>query len=88
LDQAWDRGYTGKGVAVTILDDGVQADHPDLQANFASFYLNIITYFYIYFVYVLQDFASSTDLNSFDNDPTPQANRKNAYVYITYLFCM
>jgi len=59
LDQAWSRGYTGKGVHVTILDDGVQADHPDLQPNF--------------------DFASSTDLNSFDADPTPQANRKNAH---------
>ncbi|KAM4707299.1 proprotein convertase subtilisin/kexin type 4 isoform 1-T2 [Discoglossus pictus] len=31
---AWGRGYTGKGVVVTILDDGIETDHPDLSANY------------------------------------------------------
>eukprot|EP00096_Caligus_rogercresseyi_P011194 TRINITY_DN4331_c0_g1_i1.p1 TRINITY_DN4331_c0_g1~~TRINITY_DN4331_c0_g1_i1.p1 ORF type:complete len:661 (+),score=93.36 TRINITY_DN4331_c0_g1_i1:122-2104(+) len=31
---AWERGYSGKGVVVTILDDGIQMDHPDLVANY------------------------------------------------------
>lgn len=31
---AWSRGYTGKGVVVTILDDGIQTNHPDLAANY------------------------------------------------------
>lgn len=40
---AWALGYTGKRVVVTILDDGIQPDHPDLAANYdprASFDIN------------------------------------------------
>ena len=29
-------GYTGRGVTVTILDDGVEWNHPDLVANYAE----------------------------------------------------
>lgn len=31
---AWREGITGKGVVVTILDDGLETDHPDLLANY------------------------------------------------------
>ncbi|MEE6487617.1 hypothetical protein FKM82_014957 [Ascaphus truei] len=31
---AWSRGYTGRGVVVTILDDGIEKDHPDLSENY------------------------------------------------------
>ena len=31
---AWRLGYTGHGVVVTILDDGIQLNHPDLAANY------------------------------------------------------
>jgi proprotein convertase subtilisin/kexin type 5 len=31
---AWDRGFSGKGVVVTILDDGIQTNHPDLRDNY------------------------------------------------------
>ena len=31
---AWQRGFTGKGVTVTILDDGIQTNHPDLAPNY------------------------------------------------------
>lgn len=31
---AWEQGVTGKGVVVTILDDGIEKDHPDLEANY------------------------------------------------------
>jgi len=31
---AWQRGYTGKGVVVSILDDGIEKDHPDLKRNY------------------------------------------------------
>lgn len=34
IKEAWERGYTGKGVVVTILDDGLESDHPDLDRNF------------------------------------------------------
>ncbi|XP_017079884.1 furin-like protease 1 isoform X2 [Drosophila eugracilis] len=31
---AWKQGITGKGVVVTILDDGLESDHPDIQGNY------------------------------------------------------
>ena len=31
---AWDRGYSGKGVVVSILDDGIEMTHPDLKVNY------------------------------------------------------
>ncbi|XP_072243964.1 proprotein convertase subtilisin/kexin type 5b isoform X1 [Leuresthes tenuis] len=31
---AWKRGYTGKDVVVTILDDGIERNHPDLFQNY------------------------------------------------------
>lgn len=33
---AWQKGYTGKGVVVSILDDGIQRNHPDLDKNYVS----------------------------------------------------
>lgn len=29
-------GYTGRGIVITILDDGLEKNHPDLQANYVS----------------------------------------------------
>lgn len=37
------RGYTGKNVVVTILDDGIQPNHPELAKNYdplASYDIN------------------------------------------------
>uniref|UniRef100_A0A8C3PVH3 Proprotein convertase subtilisin/kexin type 6 n=1 Tax=Chrysolophus pictus TaxID=9089 RepID=A0A8C3PVH3_CHRPC len=31
---AWQRGYTGRNVVVTILDDGIERNHPDLLQNY------------------------------------------------------
>ncbi|VDP96709.1 unnamed protein product, partial [Echinostoma caproni] len=31
---AWARGYAGQDVVVTILDDGLETDHPDLKENY------------------------------------------------------
>ncbi len=30
----WEQGITGKGVVVTIVDDGIEHDHPDLVDNY------------------------------------------------------
>lgn len=41
--EAWKKGYSGRGVVVTILDDGIERTHPDLEANYdpkASYDLN------------------------------------------------
>lgn len=42
---AWAEGITGNGVVVTILDDGLEKDHPDLFKN----YVSIFEYFTIFF---------------------------------------
>lgn len=34
---AWKGGITGKGIVVTILDDGLESDHPDIVSNYVSF---------------------------------------------------
>ena len=31
---AWSQGYSGKGVSVTFLDDGLEWDHPDIHQNY------------------------------------------------------
>lgn len=40
VKEAWDLGYTGKGIVVTILDDGLERTHPDIAPN----YVNIIPF--------------------------------------------
>ncbi|XP_048733997.2 furin-like protease kpc-1 isoform X6 [Ostrea edulis] len=34
VKSAWEQGVTGKKVVVTILDDGIEKDHPDLEDNY------------------------------------------------------
>ena len=42
IDKAWAAGYSGKGITIAVLDDGLQTDHPDLAANIVS------THYYYY----------------------------------------
>ncbi|XP_069481286.1 furin [Ambystoma mexicanum] len=40
---AWEQGFTGKDIVVSILDDGIEKNHPDLEGNYdpqASFDVN------------------------------------------------
>ncbi|KAM6168910.1 proprotein convertase subtilisin/kexin type 4 [Erethizon dorsatum] len=32
--QSWGQGLTGRGVVISILDDGIERDHPDLRDNY------------------------------------------------------
>ena len=43
VQAAWKRGYTGKNVVVTILDDGIERNHPDLAPNYVSQALKLAT---------------------------------------------
>ncbi|TKR62089.1 hypothetical protein L596_026095 [Steinernema carpocapsae] len=36
IEEAWAKGYTGKRVVVSILDDGIEHDHTDLRANYVG----------------------------------------------------
>lgn len=39
---AWQRGYTGRNVVVTILDDGIERNHPDLAQNYVRLSWNFL----------------------------------------------
>ena len=39
--EAWNEGITGKGIVVTILDDGLEKDHPDIVRNYVSALLSV-----------------------------------------------
>lgn len=41
---AWQDGVTGKGIVVTILDDGLESDHPDLAQNYVSAFIGLQPY--------------------------------------------
>lgn len=34
VKDAWAQGYTGRGIVVSILDDGIEKNHPDLAGNY------------------------------------------------------
>uniref|UniRef100_A0A8B9RGT0 Furin (paired basic amino acid cleaving enzyme) a n=1 Tax=Astyanax mexicanus TaxID=7994 RepID=A0A8B9RGT0_ASTMX len=36
VKEAWKQGVTGKGVVVSILDDGIEMNHPDLERNYVK----------------------------------------------------
>jgi subtilisin family serine protease len=44
ISGAWRLGFTGKNVVVTILDDGIEKDHPDLIQNYVSISLRCDVY--------------------------------------------
>ncbi|KAI2657437.1 Neuroendocrine convertase 2 [Labeo rohita] len=35
--EAWNMGFTGKGVTIAIMDDGIDYLHPDLASNYQSY---------------------------------------------------
>ena len=37
VKSAWDANYTGKGILVAVVDDGVKIDHPDLRSSMVSY---------------------------------------------------
>lgn len=34
VKEAWAQGFTGRGIVVSILDDGIEKNHPDLAGNY------------------------------------------------------
>lgn len=80
---AWRMGYTGKGVVVTIIDDGLEWNHTDLIRNYdpeASTDINgrdSACFFPIF------DFRTKTHVNLFEislaGDPMPSYSDDNAH---------
>ena len=59
IERAWEEGATGRGVVISILDDGIEHTHPDLHDNYVSPYI-IYTppYIVVFFVFVGKGCAS------------------------------
>ena len=36
LMNVWKQGYTGRGIVISVLDDGLDHTHPDLEPNYVS----------------------------------------------------
>ncbi|XP_033053659.1 proprotein convertase subtilisin/kexin type 4 isoform X4 [Trachypithecus francoisi] len=64
--QAWGQGLSGQGIVVSVLDDGIEKDHPDLWANYSP---HIPT--------CPQDPLASYDFNDYDPDPQPRYTPSN-----------
>jgi len=39
ITEAWDIGYSGLGIKIAIVDDGLQTNHPDLVSNVVCIFL-------------------------------------------------
>ena len=68
VQEAWKMGITGKGIVVTILDDGIEKNNPDLIANYDPQVL-LVQLQSSYHFDILQ---ASWDVNQNDDDPTPR----------------
>ena len=40
----WKQNITGRGAVVSILDDGIEYTHPDLQANYVRSFHTLLAY--------------------------------------------
>ena len=43
VQKVWDLNITGKGIVVTILDDGLEKDHPDIANNYVSSFCSFVS---------------------------------------------
>lgn len=77
--QVWSQGLSGQGIVVSVLDDGIEKDHPDLWANYVRLWVlgggcptshglsqapDVPTH--------PQDPLASYDFNDYDPDPQPR----------------
>ena len=43
---AWKSGYTGKGIVVGVVDDGVDGSHPELRDNYVTIFFLFSVFFF------------------------------------------
>ena len=45
---SWKSGYTGKGIVVGVVDDGVDGSHPELQDNYVTIAFSFSVFFFFF----------------------------------------
>ena len=84
---AWNSGYTGRGITVGVVDDGVDGSHPDLRDNYVTIAFPFSVFFLILFN--LKISIGAFQLNDTKNDEFA-LNGKERYLFILitdyYLF--
>ena len=43
---SWKSGYTGKGIVVGVVDDGVDGSHPELKDNYVTIAFSFSVFFF------------------------------------------
>ena len=49
---AWKVGYTGKGITVAVVDDGVDGSHPELKENYVIMFGSFLCFVFLYFLFL------------------------------------
>ena len=44
---AWKAGYTGKGITVAVVDDGVDGSHPELKENYVIIFGSFLCFVFL-----------------------------------------
>ena len=73
---SWKSGYTGKGIVVGVVDDGVDGSHPELKDNYVTIAFSFQSFFFNLKISVGPFQLSSNKNGKFT------LNRKGLYLFI------
>ena len=81
---SWKSGYTGKGIVVGVVDDGVDGSHPELQDN----YVTIAFSFSVFFSFQSENINWTFQLNTKNDEFALNGKALYLFILITtiYLF--
>lgn len=88
VQEAWAMGITGKKIVITILDDGIEKNNPDLVANYDP---QVDLQDLLVKTSVTSVVQASYDVNQNDDDPTPRydlTDSNRCWLCICFYICI